>query len=90
VCITKGGDHIGTYNKTTRSYRQWCKTCGGHLFTDHPLIRFDPRQPFAGQNRTSAVAQQTFETSRANRDLISPRTIPERPLSGGRLGILNE
>jgi hypothetical protein len=34
--VTRGADNIGTYNKTPRSYRKWCKTCGGHLFTDHP------------------------------------------------------
>jgi hypothetical protein len=34
--ITKGSDNIGTYNKTPRSLRKWCKTCGGHLFTEHP------------------------------------------------------
>ncbi|MDB5794049.1 MAG: aldehyde-activating protein [Noviherbaspirillum sp.] len=34
--ITKGENNIGTYNKTAQSYRKWCKTCGGHLFTDHP------------------------------------------------------
>jgi hypothetical protein len=34
--VTQGADNIGTYNKTDRSYRKWCKTCGGHLFTDHP------------------------------------------------------
>ena len=36
VQVTRGTDNIGTYNKTPRSYRKWCKTCGGHLFTDHP------------------------------------------------------
>lgn len=36
VTITEGADNIGTYNKTTSSYRKWCKTCGGHLFTEHP------------------------------------------------------
>lgn len=36
VCITQGADNIGTYNKTQNSYRKWCKTCGGHLFTEHP------------------------------------------------------
>jgi hypothetical protein len=36
VRITKGADNIGTYNKTPHSYRKWCKTCGGHLFTEHP------------------------------------------------------
>lgn len=36
VRVTRGAEHIGTYNKTPRSSRKWCKTCGGHLFTDHP------------------------------------------------------
>ena len=36
VQVTRGADNIGTYNKTPQSYRKWCKTCGGHLFTDHP------------------------------------------------------
>ncbi|MEX5685862.1 GFA family protein [Pseudomonas silesiensis] len=34
--VTRGADNIGTYNKTAQSYRKWCKTCGGHLFTEHP------------------------------------------------------
>jgi len=34
--ISKGADNIGKYNKTPRSGRQWCKSCGGHLFTEHP------------------------------------------------------
>ncbi len=34
--ITQGADNIGSYNKTPGSTRKWCKTCGGHLFTDHP------------------------------------------------------
>ena len=37
VRITQGAEQIGTFNKTPRSSRRWCKTCGGHLFTDHPL-----------------------------------------------------
>lgn len=36
VEITRGADNIGTYNKTPQSSRKWCKTCGGHVFTDHP------------------------------------------------------
>lgn len=36
VRITQGADNIGTYNKTPRSFRKWCKTCGGHVFTEHP------------------------------------------------------
>ena len=34
--ITQGADNIGSYNKTPHSYRKWCKTCGGHIFTEHP------------------------------------------------------
>ena len=34
--VTKGAAHIGSYNKTPNSLRQWCTKCGGHLFTDHP------------------------------------------------------
>jgi hypothetical protein len=36
VQITRGADQIGTYNKTANSRRQWCRQCGGHLFTEHP------------------------------------------------------
>lgn len=36
VKVTKGANNIGTYNKTENSYRKWCKTCGGHVFTEHP------------------------------------------------------
>jgi hypothetical protein len=38
VKITRGADNIGTYSKTPRSFRKWCKTCGGHLFTEHPTM----------------------------------------------------
>jgi hypothetical protein len=34
--VTKGAEHIGTYNKTPGSSRKWCELCGGHVFTDHP------------------------------------------------------
>ncbi len=36
VQITQGAENIGTYNKNPRSYRKWCKSCGGHIFTEHP------------------------------------------------------
>jgi hypothetical protein len=34
--VTRGAEHIGRYSKTAQSRRQWCKHCGGHLFTEHP------------------------------------------------------
>ena len=34
--ITQGAENLGTYNRTPRSSRKWCKQCGGHVFTDHP------------------------------------------------------
>jgi hypothetical protein len=37
VKITKGEDNVGVYHKTEKSYRKFCKLCGGHLLTDHPL-----------------------------------------------------
>jgi hypothetical protein len=36
VTITKGADKVGAFNKTPNSVRKWCKTCGGHLLTEHP------------------------------------------------------
>jgi hypothetical protein len=36
VRVTRGADKLGSYNRTPRSYRKWCKSCGGHLFTEHP------------------------------------------------------
>jgi hypothetical protein len=36
LTVTRGADSIGSYNKTPRSSRKWCKSCGGHLFTEHP------------------------------------------------------
>jgi hypothetical protein len=38
VAITKGSTSIGTYNQTATSFRKWCKTCGGHLMTEHPTF----------------------------------------------------
>ena len=34
--VTRGADQIASFAKTPRSQRKWCKSCGGHLFTDHP------------------------------------------------------
>ncbi|MFI5324534.1 MAG: GFA family protein, partial [Thermodesulfobacteriota bacterium] len=38
VKVTKGAENIGTYNKTPGSFRKWCKSCGGHVFTEHPTF----------------------------------------------------
>jgi hypothetical protein len=39
VTVTRGADYIETYSKTPMSFRKWCKTCGGHLFTEHPPLK---------------------------------------------------
>lgn len=39
VKVTQGANNIGTYNKTPNSARKWCKTCGGHLFSEHPGLK---------------------------------------------------
>lgn len=36
VTVTKGADNLDTYERTDRSVRTWCKTCGGHVLTEHP------------------------------------------------------
>ena len=38
VKVVSGQDQIATYNKTERSDRKWCKSCGGHLMTNHPAM----------------------------------------------------
>lgn len=38
VRVVKGGDQIGTFNKTETSARKYCKSCGGHIMTDHPPL----------------------------------------------------
>jgi hypothetical protein len=36
VKVIKGANNLGAYNKTEHSFRKWCKTCGGHVLTEHP------------------------------------------------------
>ena len=36
VKVTRGADLIGSYSKTPQSIRKWCKSCGGHILTEHP------------------------------------------------------
>jgi hypothetical protein len=45
VQITGGSDNVASYDKNPLtgnenivSKRQWCKTCGGHIFTEHPTM----------------------------------------------------
>jgi hypothetical protein len=37
VAVTKGAASVGVYHKTEKSHRKYCKVCGGHVLTDHPL-----------------------------------------------------
>jgi hypothetical protein len=36
VRITRGAEHVATFQKTAFSQRQYCSKCGGHLMTRHP------------------------------------------------------
>jgi hypothetical protein len=43
--VTRGAENIGAYDKTAAtenqvgtSNRKWCKTCGGHVYIDHPTM----------------------------------------------------
>jgi hypothetical protein len=36
IKFTKGAENVAVFNKTERSYRKFCKTCGGHLLAQHP------------------------------------------------------
>lgn len=38
ITVTHGANNIATYNKTPVSFRKWCKSCGGHVFTEHPTM----------------------------------------------------
>jgi hypothetical protein len=36
VSVTRGAEQLRSYEKTPRSKRQWCGSCGGHVMTEHP------------------------------------------------------
>lgn len=36
VRVTKGGEHVESYQKSDTSVRKFCELCGGHLYTEHP------------------------------------------------------
>jgi hypothetical protein len=38
VRITRGAEHVGSFNKTGMSDRHFCRQCGGHLITRHPAL----------------------------------------------------
>ena len=38
VAVTKGAEHLATFQKTDLSLRQYCGRCGGHLMTRHPPL----------------------------------------------------
>jgi len=38
VKVTRGESELGIYHKTEKSYRRFCRACGGHLFTLHPAL----------------------------------------------------
>lgn len=38
VRITKGGDRVGSFNKTGMSDRHFCTRCGGRILTRHPSL----------------------------------------------------
>ena len=36
VKVTAGAEHVGTFEKSAFSQRQYCTRCGGHLMSRHP------------------------------------------------------
>jgi hypothetical protein len=36
VQVKRGADHVASFQKSELSRRKFCRTCGGHLFTEHP------------------------------------------------------
>ncbi|MGZ5855434.1 MAG: GFA family protein, partial [Xanthobacteraceae bacterium] len=38
VRVTRGAEHVATYEKTKFSQRQYCNKCGGHLMAKHPPV----------------------------------------------------
>ncbi len=38
VRVTAGADQVALFQKTELSQRQYCRTCGGHIMTNHPTL----------------------------------------------------
>ena len=47
IRVTQGAQLVETFHKTPRSYRKWCKRCGGHLYNEHP--QWDLVDVYAGK-----------------------------------------
>ena len=39
VRLVTGAQHVGGFQKTELSMRQYCRKCGGHLLTRHPPLQ---------------------------------------------------
>lgn len=63
--VTQGVDKIGTYNKTPASYRKWCRSCGGHIFTEHPENGID-RCICGGDSRISFRSRCSCQLPRSS------------------------
>lgn len=68
VSVTRGADNLGQYSKNPTSIRKYCKTCGGHVLTDHPTwnivdvyaavlpsLKFEPKLHVAYAEKVVAV-----------------------------------
>ena len=38
VSVTGGAAQLGSYAKNPQSVRRFCRTCGGHVLTEHPTM----------------------------------------------------
>jgi len=38
VKVTAGAEHLGMFQKTPVSQRQFCRKCGGHVMSNHPPL----------------------------------------------------
>lgn len=36
VRVERGGEQLGSFQKSANSIRKWCESCGGHVLTEHP------------------------------------------------------
>src|SRR5262245_55819202 len=39
VKVTKGAALLGEFHRSATSHRKFCKSCGGHVLTDHPTFK---------------------------------------------------